>query len=64
MHRLKTTGYFISVLSVLLLATVAWPRAAEQPLTLVCLIGGVSTSILGMGCRWLSYEIEERRKAK
>ncbi|MEA3004243.1 MAG: hypothetical protein QOH81_3031 [Sphingomonadales bacterium] len=64
MHNLKSFGYFVSTISVFLLATVSWPRAKESPFLIACLAGGVLTSILGMFCRWLSYEIEERRKAR
>ena len=47
---------------VLLLAIVSWKNAATNPLLAVCLFGGASTSILGMGLRWWSYEIEEAHK--
>lgn len=63
-HLIKGFGYFISVISVALLATVSWASAQKSLLLSTCLIGGATTSIIGMGCRWLSYEIEERRKGK
>jgi hypothetical protein len=63
MHRLKAFGYLVSTISVILLAIVAWPKAKEVPILLACLIGGAVTSIVGMFCRWLSYEVEERKKA-
>jgi hypothetical protein len=59
---LKTVGYLISTVSVVLLAIVSWPKAKESPILLACLIGGALCSMIGMFCRWLSYEIEERRK--
>jgi hypothetical protein len=59
---LKTLGYLISTVSVVLLALVSWPKAKDSPLLIACLIGGVLTSMIGMFCRWLSYEIEERQK--
>ena len=59
---LKTVGYLISTVSVILLAIVAWPRAKESPILLACLIGGALASMIGMLFRWLSYEIEERAK--
>ncbi|MFT6570479.1 MAG: hypothetical protein ACJAWY_002199 [Sphingomonas echinoides] len=62
MHRLKTFGYLISTISVALLAIVSWSNAKKSPLLIACLLGGVTTSIIGMFCRWLSYEIEQRRK--
>ena len=62
MHRIKSFGYLISTISVALLSIVSWSKAKEQPLLMACLIGGAATSIIGMFCRWLSYEIEEQRK--
>lgn len=62
MPMLKTFGYLISTVSVVLLAIVSWPKAKESPLLIACLIGGAVTSMIGMFCRWLSYQVEERRK--
>lgn len=59
--HIKTVSYLVSTISVVLLAIVAWPKAKESPLLLACLIGGALTSVIGMFCRWLSYEIEKRR---
>ncbi len=64
MHRVKTFGYFISTISVGLLAIVSWSNASKRPILMACLIGGAATSIIGMFCRWLSYEVEERRKGR
>lgn len=61
---LKTFGYLISTISVILLAIVSWPKAKESAVLLACLVGGALTSIMGMFCRWLSYEIEERAKRR
>jgi len=60
--KIKTIGYGISVISVVLLAIVSWKNAASQPLLAVCLFGGAATSITGMSLRWWSYEIEESEK--
>jgi nicotinamide riboside transporter PnuC len=60
--KIKTVGYAISVISVLLLAVVSWKNAASNPLLAICLFGGALTSISGMGLRWWSYEIEEDEK--
>jgi hypothetical protein len=57
--KIKTAGYAISVVSVILLAIVSWKNAASNPLLAVCLFAGATTSISGMGLRWWSYEIEE-----
>ena len=61
---IKSSGYLVSTLSVVLLAAVSWKSASEEPLLMACLIAGMATSVAGMFLRWLSYEIQERRKAK
>lgn len=53
-------GYLISTLSVGLLAVVGWSNARKDALLTVCLLTGAATSIIGMFCRWLSYELEKR----
>lgn len=60
MHKLKGAGYLISTVSVILLAIVSWSSAQKSELLMACLLGGAAASILGMFCRWLSYEIEKR----
>jgi biotin transporter BioY len=61
---IKTCGYLVSTVSVILLATVAWPGASKEPLLATALVVGATASVVGMGLRWLSYWIEERRKAE
>jgi hypothetical protein len=61
---LKTIGYLISTVSVVLLAIVSWPKAKDSAFLAACLIGGAATSMMGMLCRWLSYEIEKRAKRR
>ena len=56
---IKTSGYLISSVSVMLLGVVSWKSASEKPLLLACLIGGMVLSVLGMICRWVSYQMEE-----
>lgn len=60
--KIKTIGYMISVVSVVLLAIVSWKNAASNPVLAVCLFGGALTSVTGMAMRWLSYEMEEMEK--
>lgn len=60
--KIKTSGYLISVVSVVLLAIVSWKNAQKDTVPAVCLFGGAMTSMLGMGLRWWSYEIEEGEK--
>ncbi|QND60582.1 hypothetical protein [Mesorhizobium huakuii] len=64
LHMLKGLGYFISTVSVVLLAIVSWKSASQSPLLIACLLVGVATSIAGMFCRWLTYEIEKRQEGK
>lgn len=56
---IKTLGYAISTVSVILLGIVSWHSAREQPLLFACLLGGMAASMLGMFLRWLSYELEK-----
>ena len=56
---IKTTGYLVSTLSVLLLGMVSWKAAQQSPALMVCLIGGMLCSVLGMAMRWLSYQIDK-----
>lgn len=59
---LKTAGYLISTISVLLLGAVAWTGTADHPEFRILLILGMATSIAGMALRWLSYLHELREK--
>ena len=61
---LKGLGYLISTLSVLLLGTVSWNSASQNPVMLSCLIAGMSASVLGMLLRWLSHRREEAEKER
>lgn len=59
---LKTLGYFVSAVSVLLLGVVAWGSVAEDPALRACLILGMVTSVLGMGLRWTSTFQDHRER--
>ncbi|MEO7825529.1 MAG: hypothetical protein ABIR60_00165 [Allosphingosinicella sp.] len=56
---MKSLGYLISILSVLLLGTAAFKGASKEPMLLVCLIAGMTTSIIGMALRYYSYRRDE-----
>jgi hypothetical protein len=58
-NAIKTTGYLVSTLSVILLGIVSWKAAQESPVLMACLIGGVVASILGMVLRWTSYQLDK-----
>jgi hypothetical protein len=60
---IKTLGYLISTVSVILLGIVSWSGAVRAGLTLV-LILGVVASILGMGFRWYSYRLERQQRVR
>jgi hypothetical protein len=59
---LKGVGYLISTTSVIMLAIVSWSSASKSDVLTACLVGGAVLSILGMFCRWITYEIEKRRE--
>lgn len=59
---LKTIGYTVSSLSVLLLGIVSWGSASEKPLLLACLIAGMVTSVTGICLRWVSFLNDRKDK--
>ena len=59
---LKTLGYLVSTLSVILLGITSWKSASEHPTLMACLLGGMASSVGGMLLRWLSYVNEQREK--
>ena len=63
-NTIKTAGYLVSTLSVLLLGIVSWKSASEQPMLMACLIAGMLASMLGMLLRWISYQVQEREEKK
>ena len=60
---LKTAGYLVSTVSVMLLGAAAWPGAERAGLEPV-LVLGMATSVLGMASRWYSYHLEKRHKSQ
>ena len=59
---LKGFGYLVSTLSVLLLGITAWKSASEHPPLFICLVLGMLSSIVGMGLRWMSHRLEQKKK--
>jgi len=51
----KAAGYLTSMVSVLLLGAIAWPKPGDPAWVLPALIAGMATSILGMGFRYLAH---------
>ena len=62
-YTIKTSGYLVSTLSVILLAIPAWKSASTNPLLMACLAGGMIASITGMALRWWSYRLEKSKKS-
>ncbi|MDB5707231.1 MAG: hypothetical protein JWN66_4347 [Sphingomonas bacterium] len=66
-NTIKTTGYLVSTVSVILLGVVSWTAASQRPALMACLIFGMLASAIGMLLRWISYQVqqhEEERDAK
>jgi hypothetical protein len=49
---MRSLGYTISVISVLLLGLLAWPTADEPRWHIAVLVAGIALSVFGMGLRW------------
>lgn len=60
---LKSVGYLISTISVILLGIVSWQATASEPDLRIALIAGMFASVLGMACRWLAYVTEKKLPA-
>jgi hypothetical protein len=62
----KGLGYITSIISVFLLGAIAWPKDGEPAWYVPILIGGMITSILGMGFRYKAHlaQRSELREAK
>lgn len=62
----KAIGYIVSIVSVVFLGAIAWPKSEEPQWHLPALIVGMATSILGMGFRYMAHLKQQAdiRKAK
>ncbi len=62
----KAIGYLVSIVSVFFLGAIAWPKPNEPRWHIFALIVGMTTSIVGMGCRYKAHLDEQReiRKAR
>ncbi len=60
---LKSIGYLISTVSVILLGVVAWASIGDDKGLRLALVLGVLASIAGMLLRWLSYQVREKEEA-
>lgn len=59
----KGLGYLVSIASVFLLGTIAWPTAEEPSWHMAVLVAGMATSIIGMGFRYKAH-LDEQRELK
>jgi len=51
---MRGLGYFISIISVILLGLVAWPKPDDPRWHLPVLLAGMAASIAGMLLRWIA----------
>ena len=58
---MRGLGYLVSIISVLLLGAVAWPKPDEPRWKLLALVAGMVLSIVGMGLRWLASRQQNRK---
>ena len=59
----KGLGYLTSIVSVLILGAVAWPKTGEPAWHAPALIVGMATSIIGMAFRYKAH-LQEQREIK
>ena len=57
----KGLGYIVSIVSVFLLGAIAWPTPQEPDWHKPVLVGGILTSIIGMGMRYLAHIKQQAR---
>ena len=60
----KGLGYLVSIISVLFLGAVAWPKAGEPWWHLPAVVIGMATSIIGMACRYKAHRDQQREITK
>ena len=59
----KGLGYLVSILSVVLLGAIAWPKPEDPRWHLPVLLAGMAASILGMALRYKSH-LDQQRELK
>ncbi|HET9810513.1 MAG TPA: hypothetical protein VFP53_02310 [Sphingomicrobium sp.] len=60
----KAIGYLTSIVSVLFLGAVAWPKPKDPGWILPVLLVGMATSMLGMGFRYLAHVQQKKEISK
>ena len=54
-------GYALSIVSVVLLAWVAWPAPGENRGLIGAIIAGSVLSVIGMALRWAAHVVQNRK---
>jgi hypothetical protein len=54
-------GYALSIVSVVLLAWVAWPAPGEDRLLIGAIVAGSVLSVVGMALRWAAHILQNRK---
>ena len=54
-------GYALSIVSVALLAWVAWPAPGENRALIGAIIAGSALSVIGMTLRWAAHIVQNRK---
>lgn len=60
----KALGYLVSIVSVLFLGAIAWPKENPPGWYHPVLVIGMATSIIGMGCRYIAHLHQKREIAR
>lgn len=60
----KGLGYLVSIVSVLFLGAIAWPKPEDPDWHQAVLIAGMALSILGMGLRYVAHLKQQKEMAK
>jgi hypothetical protein len=59
----KAIGYLVSMVSVLLLGSIAWPKPHDPAWHVPFLLAGMATSLVGMGFRYKAH-LDQKREIK
>lgn len=55
---LVSSGYAVSIISVVLMGVVAWQAASHRDWLTLALVGGMITSVIGMALRWEAHRLQ------
>ncbi len=59
----KAVGYLVSIASVFILGSIAWPKPDDPAWHLPALIAGMATSVIGMGFRYKAH-LDQKREIR